>query len=214
MKTKKIEVWGDISSACAEAVATARAEQCKVEFKFNDRMVTALPDSDPAALAEGYMEACRKAHEIWLASPECKKREEEYAAKAAAKNKALAEALATAPAEMSFADKSFWDKQLEVNKDGYGGGILSFANRWARLMEARIAKGEQFKDFAKETSHLADNEGITGFMYGAAVSVLSKVWAHGEKLRKWHNLDTQIGKEGEKANENGGVLNPALLNVG
>jgi hypothetical protein len=35
-----------------------------------------------------------------------------------------------------------------------------------------------------------------------------------EELRRWHNLRTQIGDEGEKANEDGGVLNPALLRVG
>ena len=48
--------------------------------------------------------------------------------------------------------------------------------------------------------------------YGA-VSTLSKVWEHGEELRRWSNLDLQIGNEGEKANESGGTLNPALLNV-
>ncbi|MDA8315367.1 MAG: hypothetical protein M0010_09365 [Actinomycetota bacterium] len=46
---------------------------------------------------------------------------------------------------------------------------------------------------------------------GAAVSVLASCWVHGEELRRWHNLDTQIGTEGEKANASGGVLNPALL---
>lgn len=51
-------------------------------------------------------------------------------------------------------------------------------------------------------------------MYGCAVSILSQVWIHGEELRRWHNLDSQIGTEGEKANESGGVLNPAVLNIG
>lgn len=50
-------------------------------------------------------------------------------------------------------------------------------------------------------------------MYGCAVSALAKFWVHGEQLRIWHNLDIQIGNEGEKANESGGVLNPALLNI-
>ena len=50
-------------------------------------------------------------------------------------------------------------------------------------------------------------------MYGAAVSTLVAVWEHGEALRRWHNLKTQIGNEGERANASGGVLNPALLTV-
>ena len=51
-------------------------------------------------------------------------------------------------------------------------------------------------------------------MYGWAVAQIARVWAHGEALRRWHNLDTQIGNEGERANASGGTLNPALLNVG
>jgi deoxyribonuclease V len=49
---------------------------------------------------------------------------------------------------------------------------------------------------------------------GCAMSILSQVWVHGEQLRRWHNLKTQIRNEGEKANESGGVLNPALLSLG
>jgi hypothetical protein len=51
-------------------------------------------------------------------------------------------------------------------------------------------------------------------MYGCAVSILAKCWQHGDQLRRWHNLKTQIRDEGERANESGGVLNPALLNIG
>jgi len=91
---------------------------------------------------------------------------------------------------------------------------MTYAERWARMMEARMAKGERIADIADECSHLADEEGITGFMYGAAVSTLAAVWKHGEALRMWHNLKTQIRDEGEKANESGGVLNPACLSIG
>jgi hypothetical protein len=56
-----------------------------------------------------------------------------------------------------------------------------------------------------------DAEGITGFMFGCAVLVLAKCWKYGEALRRWHNRDTQIGTEGDHANETGGVLNPALI---
>ena len=112
---------------------------------------------------------------------------------------------------MTFRDKDAWEKTVAANKDGYGGGVISFAERWARLMEGRMANGDTLEACAEEASSLADNEGITGFMYGCAVSILSKVWIHGEQLRRWHNLKTQIGNEGEKANAGDGVLNPALL---
>ena len=106
-----------------------------------------------------------------------------------------------------------WKKWVESNDDPYGMACVTFAARWANLMEKRMADGAKLQDIAKETSHEADTEGITGFMYGAAVSMLSSSWIHGEELRRWHNLDTQIRNEGEKANESGGVLNPALLTI-
>ena len=61
---------------------------------------------------------------------------------------------------------------------------------------------------------MVDDDGITVYMYGCAVSVLAKAWKHGEALRRWHNKETQIGTEGDRANESGGVLNPALLTIG
>ena len=99
------------------------------------------------------------------------------------------------------------------NTDPYGGAVVTYTERWADLMEAKLDDGLVIDDIAEETSHTADSEGITGFMYGCAVSALSFYWAYGEELRRWHNIDTQIQNEGEKANESGGVLNPALLNI-
>lgn len=114
---------------------------------------------------------------------------------------------------MKFKDKVGWEKGLAQNQDSYGNQIYRFAKSWADLMEARIANGKTVEQCAKDTSHEADTTGITGFMYGAAVSVLSAVWEHGEELRQWHNSDTQVGNEGDKANESGGVLNPAIMEI-
>ena len=107
-----------------------------------------------------------------------------------------------------------FDECKKNNQYDVGARCVSYAEQWADLMEAEMGKGKTVEECAKETSHTADTDGITGFMYGAAVSILAGCWEHGEELRKWHNLDTQIGNEGEKANEQGGVLNPALLSVG
>ena len=97
--------------------------------------------------------------------------------------------------------------------DPYSEAVVLYGEAWADLMETRMAAGETLEQCAKDASHKSDTEGITGFMYGAAASALAKFWDHGEALRRWHNLDTQIGNEGEKANETGGVLNPALLSI-
>lgn len=112
---------------------------------------------------------------------------------------------------MKIADQASWDEGIKNNTDPYGARCYSYAKDWAELMEAEIEKGKTVADVAKATSRKADTDGITGFMYGCAVEILSRVWDYGEGLRKWHNIDAQIGNEGEKANESGGVLNPALL---
>jgi hypothetical protein len=97
--------------------------------------------------------------------------------------------------------------------DGYSLGVVTYAERWASMMEEEMKAGFSIADCAKKTSHAADTEGITGFMYGCAVSALAEFWEHGEELRRWHNLDTQIRDEGERANRDGTVLNPAMLTL-
>lgn len=110
--------------------------------------------------------------------------------------------------------KNDWQITVDAQKDFYGQGVMTFAKRWADLMEKEIESGKNLKDIADKTSRQADTEGITGFMYGCAVGILSQTWIHGEDLRKWHNKDTQIGTEGDEANEKGGVLNPSMLCIG
>jgi len=100
------------------------------------------------------------------------------------------------------------------NSDPYERACFDYAERWANFMEKALSEGQKLEDVAEELSHKADEEGITGFMYGVAVSILSAVWIHGEELRRWHNLSVQLNNEGERANRSGGVLNPALLRIG
>jgi len=129
---------------------------------------------------------------------------------------------------MKLKNKLAWEKHVDMNTDPYGKCCVDYAREWAELMEEemkenkikmtnsnKLAVFSFIEQRAEYLSYVADEKyGITGFMYGAAVSMLSSCWKFGEELRKWHNIDAQIGNEGEKANESGGVLNPALLNVG
>lgn len=96
---------------------------------------------------------------------------------------------------------------VKINSnDGYSYGVVKYMHWWADLMEAEMAKGKKLEDIAKKTSHDADKEGITGFMYGCAVAALSDFWEHGEELRVWHNA--QYGHNSD------GVVNPAVFTVG
>ena len=110
--------------------------------------------------------------------------------------------------EQEYAD---WSSK---NTDPYGSCVFRYVERWANLMEGKIAKGENICDIAEATGSEADTEGITGFMYGCAMQILAVCWVYGEELRRWHNLKVQLHDEGEKANESGAVLNPALISIG
>lgn len=91
--------------------------------------------------------------------------------------------------------------------DGCSKAVIDFLERWAELMEAQIANGAAIPAIADATSSAADTEGITGFVYGAAVNILANFWVHGEDLRVWHNA--QYGVTTEK-----GTVNPAILTFG
>lgn len=106
---------------------------------------------------------------------------------------------------MEIKDIKAYEDWKANNTDPYGQGIFRYAEKWANLMETHINNGEKLQDIAKETSHKADTEGITGFMYGASVNILSHCWKYGEELRKWHN--------GEYDYEGDGVVNPSVLTV-
>ncbi|MDH5738700.1 MAG: hypothetical protein OEY77_00075 [Nitrospira sp.] len=106
---------------------------------------------------------------------------------------------------MQVKDRATYDGWVTKNTGPCGSRVIRFAQAWADLMEARLAHGATVDECADETSHTADTDGITGFMYGCAVSVLARCWVHGDALRLWHNKETQIADEGDRANESGGV---------
>lgn len=143
-------------------------------------------------------------------------RQAEYRAQVDAKRKAIEAKLSDAP-PLEFTDKSFWDESVKSieNADYFEPGtlgkdymlaIVDYAEKWGRLMQARIDAGEALEAVADETSHEADIDGITGNMYSGAVMMLSRSWKHGEELRRWHNK--QWGVENSD-----GDVNPAVITV-
>ena len=106
---------------------------------------------------------------------------------------------------MKLKNKEGWKKFVTINNDPYGSGVVRYAERWANMMEQEMESGKLLIEIADATSHRADTEGITGYMYGCAVSILSQVWEHGEELRKWHNKE--YGYEGN------GTVNPAIITI-
>lgn len=112
--------------------------------------------------------------------------------------------------------REYWQNVLKLCwEQPYNLSVVRYAALWANLVEQRMAcDGTKFEDVVESTSRVADVEGITGFMYNAAVAILSKVWVHGETLRRWHNHKNQINDEGDRANETGGVINTVVIHIG
>lgn len=226
---------GQISHAITEAIATAMTLDASVRFEFNGVTVTVRGDSHHHLVARDWERALSGyiAKEVGpypaqtltaeeLANDAAVEAENEarraasqsaYDAKMKAREDAANATLASGGA-IELADADAWQKFKDANPDGYGGAVVSYAERWARLMQAGLRDGRTLAEIADNCSHEADVEGITGFMYGCAVSALAKCWKHGEELRRWHNLKTQLRDEGERANKSGGTLNPALLSIG
>ena len=102
--------------------------------------------------------------------------------------------------------ENLYAQGLANNPDAYGNRCFTYADEWAQLMEPKIEAGEKLEDIANKTSHDADTDGITGFMYGMAVSILSDVWIHGDELKQWHNA--RYGVPNAE-----GVINPAIVTI-
>jgi hypothetical protein len=206
---------GEIIGRAAERmVALAKESDDIVVAKFNDIPICAKPGDSPESIVAYYQNESQCRRLKYINSPEYKKQQQEAREAQERHDAALKDALAASSEKMTLSDKAGWEKAVAANTDDYGSGVIRYAERWARLMEGKISRGGTLEACADETSHLADNEGITGIMYGCAVSILSKVWIHGDQLRRWHNLKHQIKDEGEKANASGAVLNPAVITIG
>lgn len=208
----EIDPGSHIREAALNAVAKAKELNRVIEFEFNEIPVVVAPGDDPEGIVQRFSAECQRRSDEYYASPagiEDKKRQEEYQSKADA---SAAEGIK--PFSILEGKEADWKTCVEKNSDSYGAGTVRYAARWAHLMEKRMESGQRIADMANKCSSEADTEGITGFMYGCAVNMLAHIWKHGEALRLWHNKTTQLGTEGDKANETGGVLNPALLNIG
>ena len=65
---------------------------------------------------------------------------------------------------------------------------VDYAKRWAELMEIEIEKGTNLEFVAGYLRHKANNKKIIIFIAEKyIVSTLSKIWIHGEELKKWYD---------------------------
>lgn len=216
-------------------------EDTQVEFEFNELEIRVCNDSPPSLLHRDFMRGMSGYHRdvVGPYPPDTlsaeviaederieREREERRAAQRVEwerKDRERREAFKREVGEvrLDVVDEDAWKADTEFPDDPdmeneYARAIVRYAESWGRLMQVRLSADEtaMVADVAEKASHDSDLEGSTGFMYGLAVNLLAKHWVRGEELRRWHNLKYQIRDEGERANESGGVLNPAIISVG
>lgn len=206
----------NVSDAIDQMIDIADSTGKTVIAGFNEVGLTVRPGDNLNDTLSFFWEELRHQREEYDQSPSrvsAERESQRSEAREAAKHRQVEKRLSNAPG-IEVSDEEAWQRYRDANKDPYGGAVISYAERWARLMQLDMAEGIPLEEIADKESHEANFEGITGLMYGAAVSTLAQTWKHGDQLRQWHNLKTQIRDEGERANESGGVLNPALLSLG
>ncbi len=223
----KLSFCDDFHESSKKAKTLAANKKTIVEFKFNSVKCLVNKDTNLAWLFRDYLNSWTMNWKV--VGPNClsvynkktqeifDKRTKEAAEKAAIEDAAyrkkedrekLALEKNIAGIELELSDPVKWQKSREANTDDYGKCALDYAEGWAKLMQIEIAKGKSVKECANPTQKGVSFYGITGAMYGCAISILSQTWKHGEELRKWHN------KEWGVSEDKAGVVNPAVLNIG
>jgi hypothetical protein len=113
---------------------------------------------------------------------------------------------------MPIIDNKSWDKWVEKNDDPCGKCCVDVAREVMRILDDEPGDFDCHKIITQADNNIHAH-GITGFMAGCVAQMVSKAHSRGEEFRRKWNLDNQCGNEGEKANESGGVLNPALMTI-
>ena len=115
---------------------------------------------------------------------------------------------------MPIIDQEKFDSLVEANRDPYGKKCVDTAQRAMEILDEEPGDFDTHELICRADNESAGDGGITGFMAGAVASMISACHSRGDEFRRKWNGDNQIADEGDKANESGGVLNPALLSVG
>lgn len=117
--------------------------------------------------------------------------------------------------------------ERKAEKDAYSVRALEYGIQWADLMEGEISKLQGpptvpaqailchfFHKRADALSKIADVDGITGFMFGIAASLIADCWVYGKDFVAWHNTQNACSEESAKEyTEAGQAVNPALIEI-
>ena len=109
--------------------------------------------------------------------------------------------------------KKKYQAWLANNTDNYGRDCFVYAERFADMLEIEyinainVPMSKILELYGDKFSDDADKEGLTGFMVGMSINILSQCWEFGKDLKVWWN--TKYGKPDAE-----GTVNPACMTIG
>lgn len=224
MKTIIVSPGDDIHATITRAITLSLVCDAQVTFTFNRVTVVVDGTSDKDLIYRDWKRALRGClakgtivgpspnavlspeeveHDDAVAKAAEKldsRRQAEWAEEKATGYKAMQEMLEEAgPLELK--DAHVWNEYCAVNTDSYSKRCVDYARDWGRLMQVQLSRGKTIAQCADKMGTLADHDGITGFMYGAAASILCTCWARGDALSAWRDSEKHKQKEGNDGNK-------------
>lgn len=129
--------------------------------------------------------------------------------------KAAIEAELTDTPELEVKDEAAWQATKEECKgDWVNESIVTYAERWGRLMQIGMANGHSIADIADEMSHKADFDLMSGATHQQAARWLVLNWRHGAEFLHWFNRHyIEDEAEADAATAAGKMLNIVLMPV-
>lgn len=113
---------------------------------------------------------------------------------------------------MPIVDNELWQSWVDANQDPYGKYCVNVARQVMVILDEEPDEFDCHTIICRADEEI-ETDGLTGFMAGCVAQMVSETHSRGEEFRRKWNCHCQISDEGEKANESGGVLNPAVLSL-
>jgi hypothetical protein len=135
-----------IDTTARNMVSLAKQIGGSVRGEHNGVKLKAGPTTKPASIVRFHRRELNRKHQDYLKSP-AYKRDQEWARKREESDRRrqlmFEGALAFAPPKMTIKDEARYKAIVSINgRNSLGRTIINFAESWARLMEARTAKGD------------------------------------------------------------------------
>jgi len=112
---------------------------------------------------------------------------------------------------MPITNQDDWNTWVDSNRDPYGKACVDVAREVMRILDS-VEDFDTYKIICDADRNIKAG-GITGFMAGCVAKMVSSCHSRGEEFRTKWNTTNQLGTEGDRANESGGILNPAIIEI-